>query len=259
MAKKQQIVEVEVPNLKRVTISGSYFTANRDVIDFDNVSGLIPNVDDDLAAMHVRGRYAVMWIKAAKKKDGEPLYPERIDSMRQVFIDNIEEVDGDLTFVGKDIKQMSDAELQDLATAKDLRVIPLPKELSGVSLREARQTAYQQYGAIILGMNDSPMLNPDPARALPVEKRINPALEGYNFAALPPMIVDGELRRDNMKKLTNDEVLELEGRKRPINSTVKSTLTIDDLKALADEKSIPYHKDIGFDALHEKIFGGSQA
>lgn len=241
----------------KVTISGSYRNSKKEIVDFENVSGLIPLVDDEHAAMHVRSRYAATWVRAATNPDGEKKYPERIDAMRQVFIDTIEEVDGVPSYIGKSIKAMSFEELQDLATAKDLRRIQLPKEQSGVDLRTMRATAYMDYASKVLGMDDS--LRLDPKNPLPVEKRINPDTEGYNFAKLPDIIVDAATRVDTAKKMTNEDIINLEASTTDLSSKPGSNLTLQDLRNIATEKNIPFHPTIGFDALYARIYGGGAA
>lgn len=226
----------------KVTISGSYRNSKREVFDFENVTGIIPAVEEDLAAMHVRGRYALPWVKGATDpKTGEKLYPERIEDMRQVFIDNVEEVDADLSFLGKDIKEMSFEELQDLATYKDLRTIPLPKELSGVSLREMRVAAYAAYSDAFFGTD--------------LAKEKDQA--GFNYAALPALVVEGASRRDPTVKLTNEEVLAQEEKKMDIGSTPKSNMTIDELRKIAKSKNIAFTQNTSFDDLYNKIYGAA--
>lgn len=225
----------------KITISGSYRNSKREAVDFENVTGVIPLVEHDLAAMHVRGRYAHPWVKKATYKDGNKLYPERIEDMRQIFIDSIEEVDANLSFLGKDIKTMTAEELQDLATYKDLRTIPLPKEISGSDLRDMRVQAYAAYSDAFNGTT------------LMKEKD----QEGFNFASLPALVVGGAPRRDPTIKLTNDEIIELEQKKMDIGSTPKSNMTIDDLRKLARNKNIPFTNSMGFDDLYSKIYGGT--
>lgn len=223
----------------KVTISGSYRTANRDIVDFDDVSGIIPFVDEDLAAMHVRGRYAVMWVKNAVDKAGAKLYPKRIEDMRQVFIDDIEEIEVDeFSYVGKDIKELTFEEMQDLATAKDLRSIPLPKELSGTSLREMREKAYLAYSEKVLG------------------RYIDPNKPEYNYAKLDKLRIDGDVRREATGKITNEEMIEQE-QKNPSTEPPKKNLTLDDLKNIAKHKGIQVQPDIGFDELYGKLYGGA--
>jgi hypothetical protein len=143
------------------------------------------------------------------------------------------------SYIGKDIKELDYAELHDLATAKDLRRIQLPKEQSGVSLREMRQMAYVEYSDKVLG------------------NFINHNEEGFNFAKLAPLKIDGDARRDTSKKITNEEILDQEEKTMDISSTPKSTLTLDDLKGIAKQKNISYHNTIGFDALYAKLYGGA--
>jgi len=241
----------------KVTISGSYRTASKEIVDFEGVTGLIPFVDEEHAKFHVRSRYALPWVKSAVyttgEKKGEKIYKERIEDMRQVFIDTIEEVEGIPSYIGKNIKELTFEEYQDLATAKDLRRIPLPKEISGVDLREMRSMAYMDYASTVLGMDDSPKL--DEKRPLPVEQRINPGIAGYNFAKLPDIVLEGGVRVDTRKKVTNEELLELEANTTNLTEKPGSNLTLEDLKTLAKQKNIPFHPNIKFDALYEKLYG----
>lgn len=215
-----------------ITISGSYKTAQKDIVDFENVKGVIPFCDEDIAAMHTRARYAPRWIKEAKGPDGKPLYPDRIQRVREVHIDDIKETTGKLSFVGKDIKELTMEELQDLATAKDLRRIPLHK---ASDLRNTRVMAYVDYSEKILKSEPIKYQEPD-----------------FNFAKLPSIILDGEVHRDKTVKLTNDEVIDEQ-----VNSALfqKTTLKLEDLKAIAKQKNIPFHPNIGFDTLYGKIYG----
>lgn len=225
----------------KITISGSYRNSKREAIDFDGVTGIIPFVDEDLAKMHVQSRYARVWIKNAKDAEGGKLYPERIEDMRQTFIDSIEVVDANFSFFGKNIKEMTAEELQDLATYKDLRVIPLPKEASGADLREIRTVAYAAYSDAFFGTNF--MKDKDQ--------------EGFNFATLPALVVEGAQRRDPTIKLTNDEVLQKEQERMDVASTPKANMTIDELRKLAKQKNIPFSQNTGFDDLYAKVYGAA--
>lgn len=225
--------------LLKATISGTYRASNKDTIDFEDVVGYVPLINKDVAIMHIIGRYAPIWIKAKTKKDGEREYPKRIEDMRQVFVDSLVEVDGDeLSYVGKDIKEMTYDELQDLATAKDLREIPLPKELSGVSLREMRAIAYSTYSEKILNL---------------------PKIEDASsmFGDLPALIVDGDKRVETAQKITNEEIIAMEQEAKQLDQTPKEQMTLEQLQELAKKKNIPYHPNIGRDALYAKLFDGS--
>jgi hypothetical protein len=223
----------------KVTISGSYLASNKETVDFDEITGFIPVVSDEKAAQYVRKRYSVMWLKSIKKDNGDKVFPKRIEKMRQVHIDDIKEVDGEqFSYVGKDIKKMSYDELQDLSIAKDLNRIPLPKEISGVDVRRMRTMAYIEYSDKILN------------------NFINHNDQDFNFAKLPELIVDANIRQDNSEKITNDEILNQEMNSKTTES-VKSNLTLNDLKGIANEKNVRFHPNIGFDALHAKLYGGS--
>ena len=226
----------------KVTVSGSYRTANKEIVDFENVSGVIPFVEEEIAIMHTQGRYTVTWIKNAMNENGEKVYPKRTDGYpRQIFVDSIEEVSVDpFSFIGKDIKEMDYAELQDLATMKDLRKIPLPKEISDMSIREMREVAYLEYAVNVDG------------------QYFGDKNQDFNYSRAPALIVKDGARKDESIKLTNDEIIEQEQSSQSIDGA-KNDLTINDLKAIAKNKNISYHPNIGFDALHAKLYGGSAA
>lgn len=234
----------------KITVSGSYKTSNNEIVEFENISGFVPYVEDEYAKMHVRRRYTPEWVKNAVDRDGKKLYPNRIDRMRQVFIEEIEEVDHKFEYIGKDIKKMSYGELQDLATAKDLRTIPLPKQTSGVDIREMREKAYLEYSAKVM-RDPINVKNPDPEYSSKQGSR-----SVFDFAKLPPLFVEsGEARIDTSSKVTNDEILNLEMKPRDLNSTLKDDFSLADLKAIAKEKGINYHHKIGFDKLYDMLYG----
>lgn len=216
----------------KVTISGSYRTADRDIVDFEGVTGLVPDADEDIVAMHVRRRHAPMWIGAETDKDGNKKYNRRVHSIRECFVDDMEKVDGTPSYVGKDIKEMTYEELQDLALGKDLRNIPLFKK---ASLRVTRERAYLAYSG---------------AHGQPVDDKA----EGYNYAKLPKLLVDGAVRRETEGKISNETLIQLEQ-----NSTgnPKDTMTLEDLKKVADGAGIKYHHNIGIEKLRALVLGAS--
>lgn len=222
--------------LLKVSVSGSYKTASGDIVDFEDVTGVIPFVEEEHAKMHVRARYASEWVRNAKGEDGEKIYKDRIDHVRQVFIDTIEEIEGnDLSFVGKDIKKMTYEELQDLATSKDLRTIPLPKAVSGTDIREMRTRAYIEYAMKVF------------------KDDIDDSLVDFNFADLPEMFVDGVARKETAKKTTNEEMIALE-QGSSSTSSPKDTMTLEELRKVAKEKKIPSYWVKGFDKLYAELY-----
>ena len=125
-------------NTLKVTISGSYRSANRQIESFDGVVGLMPNLAEDKATQMAIKRYARIWVSQEKNKDGEPKY-KHIANIRQVFVDSIEDNEENpkavLSYVGKNIMEMNFEELQDLAAANDLNGVPLYKTGSLVTAR----------------------------------------------------------------------------------------------------------------------------
>jgi hypothetical protein len=225
--------------LLQVTISGYYKTANKNEVDFDNVTGIMPYVEEEFAFAAARNRYVWLWVQNATRGDGSKKYPQRMDATRQTFIDDIKEIHGKpLSYVGKDIKEMSYDELQDLAVANDLRTVPLPKTASGSSLREMREAAYLAYHDVVLG------------RKILTDAQKNPS---YNYAKLPPLIADGHINKDDAEKVSNEEVLAKDENGTVVNSAPEG-MSLGDLKNLADTKGISYHPSIGYQKLYDKVF-----
>lgn len=223
------------------TISGSYHNSKKEILDFDAVVGKIPmcNEDEGVGSMHVRGRFAAKWVKEAKNEKGDLRFPERIHNMRQVHIDHVTEVEGpEYSFAGKDIKTLTADEMQELAVAKDLRFIPIQN--SGLDLRETRVRAYAAYSDKVL------------------KQEVKWQDEKFNFAKLPSVILDSEVREEKGQKITNEEIISGE-QKSTSTDDPRNRFSLAELKALADQKGVEYHKTIGFDALYVKLFSAAAA
>ncbi len=207
-----------------IKISGSYRKAKREIVDFDGLSGTIPFCDTDVALMHIRSRYAPMWIMNDKR------FKDRLSSIREVHLDEMTETDSNFSYIGKDIKEMSHEELQDLATVFDLRRVPLYKKSS---LRETRVWAYVSYAEHVNG------------------EHIDNKAEDFNFADLPPLIVLEGGRREESGKISNEDVIQAE---QESTSTPKQTMSLSDLKQIADQRGIKYSPNIGYDKLYERLY-----
>lgn len=239
MAQAQQKPQAQDRFLE-FTISGSYYNSKKETVDFDGVKGRIPFCDEDngVGSMHVRGRFAARWIKDAVKADGTQKYPERLEKLRQVFVDDVQPVSGKLSFVGKDIKELSIEEMQELAVAKDLRFIPLPN--SGMSKRDMLIRTYVAYSEKVL------------------LKKIKYQEENFNFAKLPSIILTADLRQEKAQKITNDEVIELEGR--PTKSAYgekdnpKARFSMEELLQIAEQKSLDVVEGATFEDLYAMCF-----
>jgi len=116
----------------------------------------------------------------------------------------------------------------------------LPKEISDMSIREMREVAYLEYAVNVDG------------------QYFGDKNQDFNYSRAPALIVKDGARKDESIKLTNDEIIEQEQSSQSIDGA-KNDLTINDLKAIAKNKNISYHPNIGFDALHAKLYGGSAA
>ncbi len=190
--------------------------------------------------MHVRGRFAEKWVRDAVNPDGTKKYPERIHKMRQVFIDDVKLTEGTLSYVGKDIKELSVDEMQDLAVAKDLRFIPLPS--SGISKRDMLIRTYVAYAEKVL------------------LKKIKYQEDGFNFSKLPSIILDAKFRKEISQKLSNEEILERE--QAPTKTALggkddpKARFTMDELRQVAEQKNIEVLDGTTFDELYSQLFSG---
>lgn len=251
-------------NTLKVTISGSYKKASGDVEDFENVTGIIPRIAEDKAQQMVIRRYAFIWVGKAKKAGviDEKKYPA-VQRIRQVFIDSIDDtympvfdddgkaIPGEFTdkpdmrnlgYVGKNIMDMNAEDLQDLAAAKDLSSIPLYR---AGALSHARRVAWSEYARKVLGW-----VGPE---YIWTNAEFNPAKH-------EPIVADGSIRRDNTHVADIEETIErenlaMQGKAKPqAPGSTDSKLTLDQLKAIADNKKINYHKSIGWQALHDKVF-----
>lgn len=248
----------------KVTISGSYNTSTRDVIDFDNISGIVPFVSDAKVKQYVRKRYAYEWVRTARTKDGKVLpygskegdllFKERISQMRQTFIDDIVPIEHDFTYIDKNIKEMSYEELTDLATANDLLAVPLPKGLSGVDLREMRICAYIEYSGKVAGRPINRQAPPQEYADETEDREGNQRLT-FSFAKLPPLIAGGGVHVNHGAGRTNDEVIAQEMKPTSLTGGGEGKPTFEELKAMAASQGITLHHRNTYESLYQKIYG----
>ena len=243
----------------KVTISGSYRSANRQIESFDGVSGLMPNLTEEKATQMAIKRYARIWISQARNKDGEAKY-KHISNIRQVFIDSIEDNEEKpnavLSYVGKDIMEMNFEELQDLAAANDLNGVPLYKTGSLVT---ARRIAFSEYAIKVLQLEEYAIT--DKAERFNLYDH---RTQGFNPKRFEPIIADDQIRRHDLHKVTLEEGIEQEvqpvrrkaGKDMNASSESKSSrLTFEQLKAVATQRNITFNKGIGYEVLYKKVYG----
>lgn len=205
--------------MQKVTISGSYRTKNNEIVNYSKVTGIVPDCDADTLQSVLQNRYAEMWLVQSDVK-------ERVYSIREVYIDKVEKTDGEPSFVGKDLKELTFEEMQDLATVKGLRSIPLWRK---GSLREAQLKTYRIYSSEVL-------------------KKKMPEEVVYND--LPSITLDGKTKiNDVLPQCTVEEASAEE-----VPDVNPSNLSFEELKQIADSKGIKYHPNIGYDTLYNKIY-----
>lgn len=269
---------VQTSKTLKVTISGSYVSANRDIESFENVIGIIPRLDEDKAQQMVIRRYAKIWVQQAKKPDGEKVH-KAVQRVRQVFIDSIDDtqmplfdkdgkpVPGEFTdepdtrnlgYVGKNVMEMNFEDLQDFAAANDLAGVPLYK--TG-GLTHARRVAFSEYAIKVLELEEYLPTDKDEKQNL-YDYRVM----GFNPNRFEPIIADDKIRRQgggvaNIEETIDREALSLQGKaKAPTQDARKgSKLTMEQLKAIATQRNINFHKGVSYDALYAKIYGAQKA
>lgn len=235
----------------KATLSGSYKSGDK-IVDYRRLTGLIPYVDYDLAQSALITRYAKLWLA-----NENPDYLERVDRVREVFIDKIEKVEFESTysFVGKSITEMDWVELQDLALAFDLRRIPLFRD--GYSLRESQIIAYVDYNNLILGRT---FKAENGKEFFPNEKD-----EGFNISDYPEIIIEGSEEmgvRDHIEKISNSEAIKQEfdklapkeSKEEVVRLNTPKNIDMFELKEIAKEKGIKFFAGIKYNDLYKKVY-----
>lgn len=256
----------------KATISGSFVATDKEIESFDRVTGIIPCLDTEhhngeklsKAEQMLIRRYARVWIEKARKKekDGslteEPKY-KRVKRVREVQVDSVDENDDApndvLPYVGKDIMDMDWEDIQDFAAANDLSAVPLYRV---GSLFHQRKVAWSEAARKILGnvgpefMWTNEHFNPSKFEPIVADDQIRRA--GGHVASIEETIDREALALKQKTKAETDAI-----RKVPVDATASdSKLTIDQLKAIADDKKIKYSATIGWKQLYDKIYGAKK-
>lgn len=245
----------------KVTISGSYRSANRQIESFDGLAGLMPNLSEDKVNQMAIKRFAKIWVSQAKKEDGEPKY-KHIANIRQVFVDSIEDNEGNpnaqLSYVGKDIMEMNFEELQDLAAANDLNGIP---QYRVGSLATARRIAFSEYAIKVLELEEYA-----PTDKAEKFNLYDHRVSGFNPKKFEPIVADDKIRRNDEHKVSLEEGLEIEGKPvrrkggKDIDATTSSPrMTFEQLKSVAAQRNISFNKGVSYEVLYKKVYGQAAA
>lgn len=251
-------------SLLRATISGSYKASDGDIESFDDVVGILPGLDDDKARQMIRKRYARIWVGKTLKSNTDEKKYKTVLKIRTVHIDDVDEAEDlegkVLSYVGKDILQMNAEELQDLAAAKDLAAIPLYK---AADLVHCRRVAFAEYASKVLGWTES-AINPKTGKM--EELPISWSRDGFNPKNYEQILADDVIRRSDEHVADIEETLDRENlndaaKAGKLKTTAKegSRLSMEQLKAIAKEKSITYNSNISYEKLYTKIYRDTAA
>lgn len=216
--------------LLKVTVSGDYRTSGKagsDIVDFDNVVITMPDCIDDHIMFNVQNRMLQIAILKDKR------YTQHYEMFRSVYVDKVERIEGKSAIIGKNIKELTWEELQELAVYKHLRDIP---GYRATDLRYAREKAYIEYSKHFLG------------------KKIDPDAKGYNFANLPDLVVDGTDKVATAPtQKSNEESLKEEQESRATNE--EKTFTMKELRKLAKDKGIKLPPNVTYNEAVKLVIG----
>jgi hypothetical protein len=214
--------------LLKCKISGTYYNSKKERIDYENIEGLIPFCDEDRAHQSCKNRYATIWLEKA--------IGSRPYRVREVFLDSCVETEGELSFIGKNIKEMDYKELQDLAVYYGLLLPRYKKE----ALRNMRVKAISEYMRVVKGI---PLDKVQKVAELPLDKQPDFVAEELEVK---------EVVHKTETQSLNDELSEYGVSL--VEEEEKKEYTLDNLKDLAKAKGIPFSPNIGYDKLYARVF-----
>ena len=220
---QQQKQKQEERTACKLTVSGSYMSHNGEIVNFEDVSGIVPKTDVDLMSQAANKRFIHLWLKEDKR------YKKSIKRVRECALDDVEDVKSDdaYSFIGKDVKKLSSYEIQCLALYFNLRPVPLPKS----SIRIQRFGAYRE-----LCLREGIEFDADNTES--------------DFVHLPSVAVE-DTGVSKSRDITTFSVSSDGGK---VESSTRS-YSLEELKKEADKRGIKYHPNIGFDKLYKRVHG----
>jgi hypothetical protein len=212
----------------KLTCSGRFRTQpamDKDSVQFQDFTIKIPYLPEELRyapdnkMLQNAKRMFPVSLRSSKLKD------QNYEGLIKLYIDDVEEIEGELKCAGKDVKRMTWEELQEFACYFKLREVPLYH--SG-GLREACEKAYETYMKVIKKKkvlktpNDIKALRERMQRKLEnteyeqheIDEKIEEAIKdafnmtenpnnrekSYNFAKLPPLIAIKDEKKQSLTK-----------------------------------------------------------
>ena len=210
----------------KCTISGTYKDHKGEIKDYE-ADGVIPFTDEGKAHQACKNRFAKMWLAQQGTS---------IKKIRECFLDEVEEVDHKFTFIGKDIKNMSAEELQDVAVYTNIKV-PAYKS---TSIRNMRMKCIENY---MLQVKLAP------------EEKVAKVME-LSLKEIPKFVIDETVEPLVEQKTEVQDLAESMAEYGVDIQTEdeKKEYTLSTLKDLAKAKGIAHSPAIGYDKLYARVF-----
>lgn len=131
--------------MTKLTVSGYYKTKPGTDVDcevFDGIKVVVPHTNEEFFIRDAQRMFPVYREKHPKHRT------KRYEGFIRCDVDDWEEIEGTPNCCGKDIKEMTWTELQELSCLYNIREIKLYKSCG---IREARENAYMHYQEKVKG------------------------------------------------------------------------------------------------------------
>ncbi len=126
-----------------IVISGTYLSDRGVQVDYNGMVKKIPYCPDrEYREYIIRQRYVPMWLAKDQK------FVAQFKQNVRCFVDSEKNCEYIPSFVGKDIRKMTEAEIQELAYIKNLIEVPIFRSLD---IEDLRMKAYLKYSEVFLG------------------------------------------------------------------------------------------------------------
>ncbi len=129
----------------KVSVSGEYITEGqlgRERTHYEFIKE-IPEVPDNWILSMIKSRYLPMWVAEARKKTSTKWKP--FHEVKSCHISDYKITDTSDGLVGKDVFEMEEKELQDVAAKYLLTEVPIPYTVPLKELRDRVALAYLKY------------------------------------------------------------------------------------------------------------------
>jgi hypothetical protein len=215
--KKVEVASGKKVKAWKVKFYGTFKTSKDEIEDYPTQEVILPYADKDLLTFQLISRLALPIVSNSKDIN------VRVASIREVYIKSFEKVEVDekqFPYLGKNIKELDDVEVQYIATIFNFMEVPLYKSGSYEEIKRKLYVSYQ---------NAFDNANMD-------------ILDRFDLDDMPDVFID------KSKVGIRREEISVEIPKAPDNALLK------DLKEIADKCGISYKKNISFNELYDKLY-----